>query len=435
MFENILFQETACAALKKDILEKTLSPALLLYGPPASAKTSLALELSRILTCCDSAAPGRWTCRCWSCTQGRELSQNHVLVLGSSGFRTEIKVCRKFFEQAWQNRLEEKQLRILLLIWLRSLHKILKRYDKVLWQDGKTEKQRKAQKALEEFLELLAKLSDVFANKPTGASKSGKGSIFRDKPQLERDMNRSEELAEILIAAIPQGIPVQQIRALQQWSRQTGESPKVAILENADAMNPAASNAMLKLLEEPPHNCFFVLTSRRKQALLPTVLSRLRPFALQERSAQEELIVVQKVFRAPQKTAGKGETLQELFCSGEQTGSELRLECEAFLHGLLEKQPFYTLKPGLGKLELEVFLNQLALVLQSKCLKEYTEAPNRQKPLFWYQHFLQLSRKALERHKIYHESALLLLQNLYLELLYAGQTRKGDPNRASDNRR
>ena len=404
MFDNILFQEMTCAALKKDILENTLCPSLLLYGPATSAKTSLALELSRVLTCQDTATPGRWACRCWSCIQGRELSQNHVLLLGSADFQTEVKVCRKFFELAWQSELPEKPLRILLLIWLRSLHKILKRYDKALWQDRKTEKERKAQKALEEFLELLAKLhpNDVFVE----------NKIKGNKPQLEKDMNRSEELAEILIAAIPQGIPVQQIRQLQQWSHQTGESPKVAILENADAMNAAASNAMLKLLEEPPHNCYLILTSRRRQALLPTILSRLRPFALRERSTEEEQIIVQKIFRA-----SSGETLQQLFSGGHSGSSQVQLECEAFLHSLHEKSPFYTLKTGLGKIDLEAFLARLALILKNECLQKYTLQPTVPKSLFWYQHFLELSRKAVKRHKIYHESASLLLQNLYLEML------------------
>ena len=328
-----------------------------------------------------------------------------------ANFQTEIKVSRKFFELGWQNELAEKSLRILLLIWLRSLHKILKRYDKALLQDRKTEKERKAQKALEEFLELLAKLrpSDVFTESETKDSAS-REPMFCHKPQLEKDMNRSEELAEILIAAIPQGIPVQQIRQLQQWSHQTGESPKVAILENADAMNAAASNAMLKLLEEPPHNCYFVLTSRRKQALLPTILSRLRLFALRERRVEEEQIIVQKVFRA-----SGSETLQQLFSGGHSGSSQVQSECEAFLHGLHKKQPFYTLKSG--KIDLEAFLTRLALILQTECLQKYSVQPTAQKSLFWYQHFLELSRKAVERHKIYHESASLLLQNLYLELL------------------
>lgn len=49
---------------------------------------------------------------------------------------------------------------------------------------------------------------------------------------------------------------------------------KVVILRDVDLMTLAASNALLKLLEEPPQNMIFILMTSRVQALLPTILSR-----------------------------------------------------------------------------------------------------------------------------------------------------------------
>jgi DNA polymerase-3 subunit delta' len=49
---------------------------------------------------------------------------------------------------------------------------------------------------------------------------------------------------------------------------------RVVIVDEADAMVPAAQNALLKTLEEPPSASIFVLVSSRPDALLPTVLSR-----------------------------------------------------------------------------------------------------------------------------------------------------------------
>ena len=42
----------------------------------------------------------------------------------------------------------------------------------------------------------------------------------------------------------------------------------------ADTMNPAAQNALLKLLEEPPRSASFILAAERAESLLPTVRSR-----------------------------------------------------------------------------------------------------------------------------------------------------------------
>jgi DNA polymerase III subunit delta' len=49
---------------------------------------------------------------------------------------------------------------------------------------------------------------------------------------------------------------------------------KVVVVSRADAMNPAAQNALLKTLEEPPGATCFLLTAVRPRALLPTIRSR-----------------------------------------------------------------------------------------------------------------------------------------------------------------
>jgi len=49
---------------------------------------------------------------------------------------------------------------------------------------------------------------------------------------------------------------------------------KVYIIQNADTMNIAAQNALLKCLEEPPRHTALILTAKNAQALLETVRSR-----------------------------------------------------------------------------------------------------------------------------------------------------------------
>ena len=49
---------------------------------------------------------------------------------------------------------------------------------------------------------------------------------------------------------------------------------KVYIIEEAGTMNPAAQNALLKVLEEPPAYAVFILSAENPGALLPTVRSR-----------------------------------------------------------------------------------------------------------------------------------------------------------------
>jgi DNA polymerase-3 subunit delta' len=53
---------------------------------------------------------------------------------------------------------------------------------------------------------------------------------------------------------------------------------KVALLHDADRMNPAAANVLLKTLEEPPADTTILLLTARPHALLPTIRSRVLHF-------------------------------------------------------------------------------------------------------------------------------------------------------------
>jgi DNA polymerase-3 subunit delta' len=49
---------------------------------------------------------------------------------------------------------------------------------------------------------------------------------------------------------------------------------RLVLIEPAEALNTASSNALLKVLEEPPINTVFILISHQFRQLLPTILSR-----------------------------------------------------------------------------------------------------------------------------------------------------------------
>lgn len=55
---------------------------------------------------------------------------------------------------------------------------------------------------------------------------------------------------------------------------------RVVLIQPAEAMNPAAANALLKTLEEPPPRVMLILVSHQPRRLLPTVLSRCQRVAV-----------------------------------------------------------------------------------------------------------------------------------------------------------
>lgn len=84
-----------------------------------------------------------------------------------------------------------------------------------------------------------------------------------------------------LIALAPDGaqIKIEQILELQRKLalRPFSAARKVAVIDQADALNPQAANAFLKTLEEPPAESVIVLVSARPGALLDTIRSRCQP--------------------------------------------------------------------------------------------------------------------------------------------------------------
>ncbi len=67
---------------------------------------------------------------------------------------------------------------------------------------------------------------------------------------------------------------------------------RVILISEADRMNEAASNSILKLLEEPPPQTILILTTSRINQLLPTIVSRCQVVSfgpLQAQDIEEEL--------------------------------------------------------------------------------------------------------------------------------------------------
>ncbi len=71
-------------------------------------------------------------------------------------------------------------------------------------------------------------------------------------------------------------IKIDQIRGIKEFVlvKPALSRRKVIVIDDAHTMTNQAANALLKVLEEPPEDTTFVLTTSKKSAILPTILSR-----------------------------------------------------------------------------------------------------------------------------------------------------------------
>jgi DNA polymerase III subunit delta' len=72
-------------------------------------------------------------------------------------------------------------------------------------------------------------------------------------------------------------IGIEEVRLMQDRLHETGQSDYLCcLIRSVERMQPAAANAFLKVLEEPPKRVIFILTTESEATLLPTLISRTR---------------------------------------------------------------------------------------------------------------------------------------------------------------
>jgi DNA polymerase-3 subunit gamma/tau len=286
VFENIIAQ-AAADQLKTDILSRRLAPSMLFFGPAASGKGSAAIELARALSC--ETGTAAWNCACPACVRHRALVHPDLVILGPKGFAAEIAASRAAF-------LREPASAAGRSLFIRSLRKLLARFAPAVWEyeskSGKTNPLSLLQSLEEEVDEFETKAvsyasSDASESAEVSALEKHTDSLAKNAFKLEDE-------------CIGDTIPIAQIRRAAYWSRLSPSGKrKTLIIENADRMKDEARNSLLKLLEEPPESINIVLTVVRRESLLATILSRLRPYRFLARSADEEREIIRRIFRDP----------------------------------------------------------------------------------------------------------------------------------------
>ncbi|TSH77135.1 DNA polymerase III subunit delta' [Acinetobacter sp. RF15A] len=104
-------------------------------------------------------------------------------------------------------------------------------------------------------------------------------------------------------------IRIEKIRDLLPFVQQTVDGWRVIVIEPAEALNIASSNALLKTLEEPGENIVIILLADHYLKLPATIRSRLQHFALDRISAEQFSAYVQ------QQLPDAGSSQQQLLMS------------------------------------------------------------------------------------------------------------------------
>ena len=262
--------QPASLRLVADIEAGVLAQAMLFQGPSVSGKGTAALELGRAISC--EALKAEWNCLCPACSRHRIIVHPDLLCMGPKSFSMEIAASAGALSR-------ENNTGPARILFIRSIRKLLARFNPVLWEDDpRGSKILPLANSLEEALDELDSMEG-------GPQVKFIDEMVKDAYKLE-----SEGMGET--------IPIGQLRRAAYWGRLAPAGrAKLLVIENADRMQDEARNSLLKLLEEPPPRLYCVLTSSRPGSLLPTIVSRLRPYSFISRDAAAEREVIRRVFR------------------------------------------------------------------------------------------------------------------------------------------
>lgn len=158
-----------------------------------------------------------------------------------------------------------------------------------------------------------------------------------------------------------QVLKIETVRRLQQEvALKPYESRfRIAIIEEVDQMTPDAAHAFLKTLEEPSGGVFFFLTTRCRERVFATILSRCQVVPMKPIS--KEIFERQKVPAALIHLA-QGSFSRLSHWMSPEAGKRRTEILDAFLNGKFEQPPE---SKGANREEEKAFIEERLLLLQS----------------------------------------------------------------------
>ncbi|MGE4597168.1 MAG: hypothetical protein AAEA78_04270 [Methylophilaceae bacterium] len=82
---------------------------------------------------------------------------------------------------------------------------------------------------------------------------------------------------------------IREIKKLLELTSHKIDGKKIVVIYDAERLTMAASNALLKIIEEPPENTFFVLSTNNLSYIIPTIISRCLLLSLRKPNKEEAL--------------------------------------------------------------------------------------------------------------------------------------------------
>jgi len=240
---------------EKAIISKTFSNSTLFCGPKYSSKMTAAIEVAKALSC-TSDKLGE-SCTCKTCNLYDKYIMQNMVIVSNRDHENRINAAITSYLASRSDYAKDfliKTVRVLLLSYHNGIY-----IDK--------------NKKLFENAYIVSELVNEFAQNKEALK-------ARETSRFIKSLR--EGLKPLLTVSKKNmtNLSVDAVRALQIWLSNTlvNEKVRVVVIEAIEKANESVKNSLLKILEEPNENVYFILISENPSRIMQTILSRVRKY-------------------------------------------------------------------------------------------------------------------------------------------------------------
>ncbi len=241
--------------LQSSIETNTFSNSSLFCGSSYSSKMTAAIEVAKALSCFTEKKGQE--CDCESCKAYDNYLMQNLVVISNRDFENRIDVAIQSFvknRDLFSKNYLIKTIRIFLLSYHNGVY---------------TDKNKKLFDSAYEVSELINEFG-----------KNGENFKIREAQRFSKELKQKLKPLISVSNKNLTALSVDGVRALQTWVSNTlvNEKARIVVIEAIEKSNDSVRNSLLKILEEPNENVYFILLSNNPSRIIKTILSRVRKY-------------------------------------------------------------------------------------------------------------------------------------------------------------
>ncbi|HBD94412.1 MAG: hypothetical protein A2015_09045 [Spirochaetes bacterium GWF1_31_7] len=265
MFSNLIGQESIADMLRCEVNNDMITNSMIFHGNKYTGKLTAAFELVRVLNCDGDKSKN---CKCSNCLRVNSLDFNGMILLSRRNYYYETVELIKNYKQKKSAMLRNQIYKNLKLSYMPL--------ENFLIDGAMSENDKKS------AFKYADKVSEIIDNKEYNSVEL---EIIEETMKSFYDLYRTPN------------IPVNQIRNMLNWTYLSLDvKARVVIIDKVDYLESSSENILLKRLEEPSSNLYFILLAENKNRIIQTIKSRCRSYYFSDLSKESIQYIISKKY-------------------------------------------------------------------------------------------------------------------------------------------